>query len=236
MDETLAWATPLWEKNDPAVSSLFAFLNIFRQMFEVLGRSSSTASALLRLCKGTSTLCQYALHFRNLTAELSWNNEALVAAFYQGLPGGIKDELAGRSIPSGLDALVTLCNQIDIHFQERSLERSQSCSILMAPTGPLFSPKQAPTSLASPAPEEPMQLDRVRLPPPSRLIMPCFLLYFYSTCDPFDTNCLLKKSSDETCQDEHPCFLSLKLRYVLYTRKKGRVFCVCANADHIPSK
>lgn len=63
-------------------------------------------------------LSQYALHFRTLAAKLSLNNDDLVATFWQGLCRRIKDKLAGRSIASGLDTLITLCNQIDIHFQE----------------------------------------------------------------------------------------------------------------------
>ena len=79
--EALAWAAPLWEFNDPVVSSLSVFLKLFRNSFEEPARVSSLASALIRLRQESRSVGQYALQFRILSAELSWNNEALVATF-----------------------------------------------------------------------------------------------------------------------------------------------------------
>ena len=79
--EALAWAAPLWESNDPVVSSLSVFLKLFWNIFKEPACVSSVASALLCLRQESASVGQYALHFHILTAELSWNNEALVATF-----------------------------------------------------------------------------------------------------------------------------------------------------------
>lgn len=159
--EALAWAAPLWEKNDPVVSSLPNFLKLFRNIFEEPGRVSSAASALLRLRQESASVGQYALHFRILTAELSWNNEALVATFLHGLSDRVKDELAGRTIPADLDEVISLCNQIDIRFQERTLEKHSL--VRSQPELPCLRPVEHP-----PPAEEPMQLGRTRLSPEER--------------------------------------------------------------------
>lgn len=109
---------------------------------------------------------QYALHFRTLTAELSWNNEALVTTFLHGLSDRVKDELAGRSLPADLDGVITLCNQIDICFQERALEKRRQHS-------PFFRQPELPVpslrSVEHPLPvEEPMQLGKTKLSPEER--------------------------------------------------------------------
>lgn len=98
--EALAWASLLWEPQDPMISSLPAFQQAFCKTFVVLGRASSTAEALLWLCQESMTVGPYAVQFRTLTSELVWNNEALTTTFWHGLADPIKDKLAGRTIPS----------------------------------------------------------------------------------------------------------------------------------------
>ena len=162
--EALAWAAPLWELNDPVVSSLPVFLKLFRNIFEEPARVSSAASALLRLRQESRSVGQYSLQFRIHSAELSWNNEALVATFLHGLSDRVKDELAGRTIPTDLDGVISLCNQIDIRFQERTLEkRRQHPLALSQPEIPSLRPVEHPLPT-----EEPMQLGRTRLSPEER--------------------------------------------------------------------
>lgn len=57
---------------------------------------------------------QYAISFHILAPELNWNQEALIAIFWQGMADWVKDELAAHELPETLDALVSLCNRIDI--------------------------------------------------------------------------------------------------------------------------
>lgn len=148
------------------VSSLSDLLKLFRTIFEEPGCVSAAASALLCLRQESASVGQYALQFRILTAELSWNNEALVATFLHGLSDRVKDELAGRSLPADLDGVITLCNQIDICFQERVLEKRRQHSPFLRQ---LELPVPSLRSEEHPLPvEEPMQLGWTKLSPEER--------------------------------------------------------------------
>lgn len=163
--EALAWVTPLWERNDPVVSNLPDFLAAFRKVFDEPGRTSSAASSLLRLRQGNSTVGQYAIQFRTLASELAWNNEALVAAFWEGLAGRIKDELAGRDLPTVLDDLISLATRIDIRFAERQRETERARQAERPRRVPRLAPNfqrplQPPSTSSQ---EEPMQVERLKL-------------------------------------------------------------------------
>uniref|UniRef100_A0A803K0P2 DUF4939 domain-containing protein n=1 Tax=Xenopus tropicalis TaxID=8364 RepID=A0A803K0P2_XENTR len=67
--KALAWASPLWERDEPLVNDATAFLSTFQQIFE-------------RITQGSRAASDYAIDFRTLAAETSWNNEALIAAFW----------------------------------------------------------------------------------------------------------------------------------------------------------
>ncbi|CAJ0934476.1 unnamed protein product [Ranitomeya imitator] len=157
--DALAWVNPLWERNDPLVSRLSEFLETFRLVFDEPGRLAFTTEALFSLHQGSLSVGQYAIQFRTLSSDLGWNNEALVGAFWRGLSGRIKDELAGRDTPTVLEELISLATRIDLRFQERTRER-RSLRPSPATRKPL-SPQPRISSQAS-APE-PMQVDRLKM-------------------------------------------------------------------------
>lgn len=161
--EALAWVTPLWERSDPIVSNLTEFLATFRKIFGEPGRVSSAASSLLRLRQGSSSVGQYAIRFRTLASELAWNNEALVATFWEGLAGRIKDELAGRDLPTTLDDLISLATRIDIRFAERQRESGGLRSGERPRRVPDVAPAIQSPLLPSPTAtfEEPMQVGKL---------------------------------------------------------------------------
>ena len=101
---------------------------------------------------------------RPVVCYVSWNNEALVATFLHGLSDRVKDELAGRTIPVSLDDVISLCNQIDIRFQERSIEKRRQHSLGLSQSE---LPSLCFVDHPLPA-EEPMQLGRTRLTPEER--------------------------------------------------------------------
>lgn len=49
-------------------------------------------------------MSDYSIEFRTIAAESRWNADSLCDAFYHGLSGIIKNELAARDAPTGLDA------------------------------------------------------------------------------------------------------------------------------------
>lgn len=93
---SLAWATPLWEWMDPVMPNLQSFLT---RVCEEPFRASTAASFLLCLRQNISTVGQYAIWFCTLASKLSWNNKVLVATFWEGLAGCIKDVLTSCTLP-----------------------------------------------------------------------------------------------------------------------------------------
>ena len=69
----------------------------------------------------------YALAFRTLAAEGTWNPDALLVTFLHGLSEEVKDELAARELPTDLDSLITLTIRIDGRLWERRRENRSDC-------------------------------------------------------------------------------------------------------------
>lgn len=163
--KALAWATPLWDRNDPATASVQSFFQEFRSVFEEPARAASAETALLNLSQGSSSVGDYAIRFRTLASELSWNNEALCATFKKGLSSAIKDVLAAREVPTNLSDLIHLATRIDLRFAERReelLQEKGSARPRRFPRlAPIFQPPPQPSS--GPPAEEAMQVDRSRL-------------------------------------------------------------------------
>lgn len=118
--------------------------------------------------QGTRSVAQYAIEFRTLAAEVGWNNEALVAAFFHGLSDAIKDEVAARDLPEDLEALVSFLILIDIRLRERPSfkERLRKPPVPLSPTCSF--PPMPPSPPMPPGPESPgtavpMQLGFTRL-------------------------------------------------------------------------
>ncbi|XP_075200044.1 extracellular calcium-sensing receptor-like [Anomaloglossus baeobatrachus] len=111
--------------NNSIIQHLSTFLATFHKIFEEPRRLASTASSLMRIRQGNLMVGQYAIKFRTLSSKLGWNNEALVATFWEGLSGRIKEELAGRDIPSSLEDLISLATRIDLRLLEHTREVTQ---------------------------------------------------------------------------------------------------------------
>lgn len=65
-------------------------------MFDHPVQISGTASKLLSLSQGASTMDDYSIHFRILVANSGWNDTALRGVYIQGLAEELKDELKRR--------------------------------------------------------------------------------------------------------------------------------------------
>ncbi|KAM4771229.1 cytochrome P450 2K1-like [Rhinophrynus dorsalis] len=90
-----------------------------KRVFDVLGRTTSAAKQLMTIRQGARTVADYSIEFRTLAAEVGWNNEALVAAYSQGLCDAIKDETTARELPGDLEELISVTILIDTRIHER---------------------------------------------------------------------------------------------------------------------
>ncbi|XP_056408241.1 uncharacterized protein LOC130308661 [Hyla sarda] len=159
--KALAWATPLWDRLDPATTSVQSFCQEFRIVLEEPARVTSAESALLNLTQGGSTVGEYAIRFCTLASELNWNNDALCATFKKGLSSEVKDVLAAWEIPSTLSDFTLLDTWIDKRFAERQEELLQEKERARQRRYPRLAPvfQRPPQPVSGPPAVEAMQVD-----------------------------------------------------------------------------
>lgn len=146
-------------------SSVTAFSEGLRKVFDHATPGQEAARGLFNLVQRSRRVTDYSIEFRTLAAESDWNSSSLTDAFYNGLSDDIKDELAARDPPTGLDALIATAIRIDGRFQERRRERALTSTprnLPRPPASPSSSMLSPPASAPS-DPVEPMQLGRTRL-------------------------------------------------------------------------
>ena len=157
------WGTAEWEKQSAICSSVSAFSEGLRKVFDHATPGREAARGLLNLTQGTRRVVDYSIDFQTIAAGSEWNASALRDAFHNGLSDVIKDELAARDPPADLDALIATSIRIDGRLQERRQERAGTSSQGgRLPSPPPGFPSASITS-ARGAPAEPMQLGRTRL-------------------------------------------------------------------------
>ncbi|MGL5596556.1 MAG: DUF4939 domain-containing protein [Aeromonas sp.] len=109
----LQWATPLWNNNANAVSSLSSFISQFRQVFGHTTSPLSVHDQLFTIRQGKQTVSSYALHFRTLAAASGWGEKALTTAYRRGLNPDILTVLRGSwsRVGSLPDSTATSCGK-----------------------------------------------------------------------------------------------------------------------------
>ncbi|KAI3366569.1 hypothetical protein L3Q82_009185 [Scortum barcoo] len=92
-------------------------------------------------CTGWRSVEEYTLEFRTLAAEVDWMQDALCAAYVNGLSDQMKDKLFSRDDPQELNDLITLALQIDARLQACRPGATPGsrpfCSSLLASQAPL---------------------------------------------------------------------------------------------------
>lgn len=94
-------------------------------MFDPIRSADELSYQLLSLTQGSRPVMEYAIEFRTIATDSSWNDSALLHAFYRGLSEQIKDALASRALPETLDKLVDMVVQIDQRIREHRRELGQ---------------------------------------------------------------------------------------------------------------
>ena len=166
----LEWAKPLWEEQGRHANSYAAFTREMSRVFDHPVRGKEAARRLLHLRQGARSVAEYAVEFRTLAGECAWEAEPLTELFQNGLSEVLKDELASRDEPGGMEELIALAIKIDNRLRERRRERraqSPRVTDLTAMTMPR-------PSLETSAMAEPMEVGarvpgRVKCSPEERL-------------------------------------------------------------------
>ncbi|KAK3517551.1 hypothetical protein QTP70_012622 [Hemibagrus guttatus] len=95
------------------------FLSPSDRAFDHPSRERCLTSSLLQMRQGIRSMAAYTIDFRTVAASSGWNEQALQAAYVQGLSEELKDELADRDPPNDLEALYELVIRLDNRLQER---------------------------------------------------------------------------------------------------------------------
>ncbi|QRW23771.1 Retrotransposon-derived protein PEG10 [Rhizoctonia solani] len=116
-DKAADWALPIigniikGEGNPP--TTIQALTAKFKEAFADPDAKRAAARKIAALTQ-TSTTSEYVTEFRNLMAELDWNEEAYIAQFTCGLHWKVKELLSTKdSIPDDLEAIFAAAIKID---------------------------------------------------------------------------------------------------------------------------
>lgn len=146
----LVWAKSFWDANGPATHSFTKFCYHFREVFGQAAHSLSVNDQLLGLHQGQSSITEYALKFRTLTAESGWNETALMSAYWHRLHTSILQQMAIYEDVIHLENFIQQSVHNSLRFTECDMD---SAAVASAPVTP---------SLSLPAPR-PIQINTVHL-------------------------------------------------------------------------
>ena len=82
-----------------------------------------TAERRMEALRQVTSVAAYAATFQQYIPRLGWNEEALIAQFYNGLKTDVKDLLVHTERPDNLPDMISLCTKLDGRVQERRLEK-----------------------------------------------------------------------------------------------------------------
>ncbi|KAF8761153.1 hypothetical protein RHS01_00322 [Rhizoctonia solani] len=116
-DKAADWALPIigtiikGEGNPP--TTIQALTAKFKEAFADPNAKRAAARKIAALTQ-TTTTAEYVTKFRNLMAELDWNEEAYIAQFTRGLHWKVKELLSTKdSVPDELEAIFAASIKID---------------------------------------------------------------------------------------------------------------------------
>ncbi|KAK3570216.1 hypothetical protein QTP86_016527, partial [Hemibagrus guttatus] len=107
------WTGPVLD-TDPQIRTSFTyFVGMIREVFEYPTGDKDISLQLMELCQGSDSAADYAIKFRTLAAQSSWNDTALWAVFREGLSPALQTELACREDATSLSQYVATAIRLD---------------------------------------------------------------------------------------------------------------------------
>ncbi|KAK3545959.1 hypothetical protein QTP70_017099, partial [Hemibagrus guttatus] len=94
--QALLWTESLWSQDSPVTQSYAGFVEHFKEVFGKPSWDLSVGEELCKLRQGKLMVTEYAIQFRTLAAKSGWNEQALLAAYRQGLSPQVRLHLAAH--------------------------------------------------------------------------------------------------------------------------------------------
>jgi hypothetical protein len=143
-----------------------------RLLFGNLNAENEAEYKLRRLRMSEShKVNKYAVDFNNLASQTSWGDEALTAAFYEGLADRLKDRIADRpgGRPRDLNTLRRIAQDYDAHYWQRHEEKGRTSASSGTPSASRGNPSQprsnpSPSTSSSSRPPAPSDRPRPQRP------------------------------------------------------------------------
>ncbi|KAK3545946.1 hypothetical protein QTP70_016964 [Hemibagrus guttatus] len=109
----LDWASAVWD-TDPQIRTSFTyFTGMIQEVFEYPAGGKDISLQLMELRQGSDSAMDYAIKFRTLAAQSSWNDAALWAVFRESLSPVLQTELACREDATSLSQYVATAIRLD---------------------------------------------------------------------------------------------------------------------------
>ncbi|KAI3650144.1 hypothetical protein MP228_005001, partial [Amoeboaphelidium protococcarum] len=115
-DKALKWANPMLEKPDRfpvQLSSYEEFMKAFASAFAPVDIIATAGDRIKKLRQSKMSASSYAAEFLALSADLEWNDAALMFQFRDGLNNEVKNMLLGFPEPDSLSELMDLSIKSD---------------------------------------------------------------------------------------------------------------------------
>ncbi|CAI5690006.1 unnamed protein product [Oreochromis niloticus] len=164
-DRALTWAQALLQAS-PGIS-YDDFLVRFKGVFDKGSSVEDAGHRLINQKQGRRSMANYSIDFWTLAVQAKWGSEALKAALLNNVNEELKDEIMMWEIPSSLEALMSLCIQVDDRLRARQASRKQQFWELPASREDQPESREA-RSIREEEGEQPMQLGHSRLSPAER--------------------------------------------------------------------
>jgi Retrotransposon gag protein len=144
-DKALTWYNPMVEKPERYKRELASWETFLALMFSTFGEVDQmrvAANKMRRLTQGSQSASSYAADFRQLAADLDYNESTLIFQFQSGLNNDIKDMLLHFDHPSDLSSCVDMAIRCDNRLYERRQDRREQI--------PQFNPRTIHRQFAGP--------------------------------------------------------------------------------------
>lgn len=163
-DRALAWAQAQLQAC-PGMS-YDDFLSRFKSVFDKGSSTEAAGYRLINLKQGKRSMADFSVDFWTLAAQTKWGPEALKTTLLNNIREELKDEIMLRELPASLNALMSLCIQVDDRLRARQSSRRQPFREPLASRD--LQPDAREARASGTEEEVPMQLGRSRLTPAER--------------------------------------------------------------------
>lgn len=189
--DAMSWYEPLLRDHlehietarDQETKDLFTtFANFEKTLKDMFGdpEEDRTAERQLAQLRQTKSASDYATKFKQLAAQLRWEDGPLIVQFYGGLKEDVKDEIARQDRPEELHKFIAMAVRIDNRLFERKQEKQRKPGFLpwrpqpSPNTGKKYQPRnnnnntRLSTAYSGTTHPGPMELDATRHQKPPR--------------------------------------------------------------------